>query len=85
MVSTELGEQRIEIPHKTASKTNAVTKTVHAATPPSTGFNSWITVSSKVMLLGGTMGPSLVSVWLRDGPVGVGSIILATKPYRLRH
>jgi hypothetical protein len=68
VVSTELGEQRSEIPHKTASKTNAVIKTVHAATPPSTGFSSWITVSSNVMLLGEIAGASLVSVWLRDVP-----------------
>jgi hypothetical protein len=70
VVSTELGEQRGEVPHKTASKTNAVIKTVHAATPPSTGFSSWITVSSNVVSLGVIAGASLVSVWLRDGPDG---------------
>jgi hypothetical protein len=71
VVSTELGEQRSEIPHKTASKTNAVIKTVHAATPPSTGFSSWITISSNTMLLGETAGSSLVSVWPRVGPDGI--------------
>ncbi len=69
-VSTEFGEQRNEVPHKTASKTNAVTKTVHAATPPSTGLSSWITFSSNVMLLGVIVGTSLVSVRLRDRPDG---------------
>lgn len=51
-----------------ASKTKAVISTVQAATPPSTGLSSWITVSSEAKLLVESTAISLVCVGLREGP-----------------
>jgi hypothetical protein len=59
------------VPHNTASKTKAVISTVQAATPPSTGLSSWITISSDVMLSVESTALSLVCVGVREGPEGV--------------